>query len=143
MRPYLERGLSEQAGKFVFVHRALLRAGRTFAAVALAACPRQWNGRAQGKFLLPRLLSLSRGQLGFPAKHRAAAELWRGRAFAGDEGIQRWTLRRMFEPSSLVVETLYRLHLFLAAELCVLYRRLQHANGLVIDLYGHGVGVAV
>ena len=43
----------------------------------------------------------------------------------------------------LIVETLQRLHLLVAPQLGLLHRRFQDANGLVVDLDRHGIGVAV
>jgi hypothetical protein len=55
------------------------------------------------------------GQVPLPAEYRAAIQLGRRRALAGDEGIQRRSLRGALEPARLVVETFQGAHFLVAA----------------------------
>ena len=87
--------------------------------------------------------SLGLGHIALPSEHRAAVERRRCRAFGGDEGFQRWAVGGSLQPARLVVETLQRAHLFVASKFCVLHRRFQHADGLVVDLDRHRVGMPV
>ena len=79
-----------------------------------------------------------------PAKHRAAIERSGERAaLPGDEHVERRAGGGALQKPRLIVEALKSVQLFGLAKLGVLHRGFQDADGLVIDLDRHRVGMAV
>src|SRR4051812_31764350 len=99
------------------------------------------DGGFRSRAVAPGLFALRRCRFSFPAKYRAAIEFRRGYTFAGHESLQRWPLRGPLQPARLVIEPLQGLHFLVAPKPRVLHRRLQDANGLVIDLDRDRVGM--
>src|SRR5215469_8620030 len=78
-----------------------------------------------------------------PAQHTPSVKFDRRRALGRDEGFESGTCRAALEPARLIVEALDGAQRLLAAKLCAPNCRLQHPNGVVIDLDRNRVGMPV
>src|SRR5258708_26097581 len=73
-------------------------------------------------------------QIFFPSEYGPAIQHRRRCALGCDEGFEPGSFVAPFEPARLVVNTLQRLHLLVASNLCVPDVRLHDADALVVDL---------
>jgi hypothetical protein len=78
-----------------------------------------------------------------PAENGSAVERRGGRALGGDKGLERRTFGGGLKLAGLAVEALQGLHFLFTSELCLEHGRFHDPDGLVVDLEGNWVGMAV